>query len=63
MDSRHLTESISEFNVGETEEEKLEDERNRKEMSLVLVSHYEQEYPVSAGRLVRLDEGKVVELI
>lgn len=67
LDSRNLTSGRKfedlEFCVGDSQEKKMEDEKNRQEMSLVLVSHYEQEYPVSAGRLVRLEEGKVVELI
>lgn len=35
----------------------------REEMAVVIVSHFEEEWPSTAGRLIRLSDGKVVEAI
>lgn len=49
--------------VGAEEEEREMDRRKRKEMAMVVVSHYEEEWPAGCGRLVRLSEGRVVERV
>ncbi|KAE8211349.1 hypothetical protein CF327_g4886 [Tilletia walkeri] len=38
-------------------------ENERDQKAMVLISHYEQEWPASFGELLRLDEGHVVERI
>ncbi|SJX62683.1 related to ABC transporter family members [Sporisorium reilianum f. sp. reilianum] len=51
------------FAVGRTEEERRADCEQRRSMAVVLVSHYESEWPTSFGALLRLSEGRVVERI
>lgn len=47
---------------GEGEKEEREkDRRWLQDMALVLVSHFEEEWPRTAGRLIRLREGSIVE--
>jgi ABC-type molybdenum transport system ATPase subunit/photorepair protein PhrA len=46
--------------TGEEQEREL-DRAWLKKMALVLVSHFEEEWPRTAGRLIRLREGSVVE--
>lgn len=53
-----------ESSVDQSVEEREERERDRawlEKMALVLVSHFEEEWPRTAGRLIRLREGSVVE--
>lgn len=47
--------------TGEEQEERQLDRAWLKKMALVLVSHFEEEWPRTAGRLVRLREGSVIE--
>ncbi|KAN0062725.1 hypothetical protein ACQY0O_004920 [Thecaphora frezii] len=47
--------------VGDTEQEKQADAEAKRRMAVVLVSHYESEWPTQFGRLVRLSDGVVVE--
>lgn len=35
----------------------------RRKMAMVVVSHFEDEWPGTAGRLVRLEEGRMIEVI
>ncbi|GAC94399.1 hypothetical protein PHSY_001970 [Pseudozyma hubeiensis SY62] len=49
------------FPIGEGEVERAEDLEERKRMAVVLVSHYESEWPISFGEFLRLSDGKVVE--
>lgn len=51
------------FAVGGSEQERKEDLEERRRMAIVLVSHYESEWPGSFGELLRLSDGKVVERI
>ncbi|PWN52565.1 P-loop containing nucleoside triphosphate hydrolase protein, partial [Violaceomyces palustris] len=47
--------------VGMDEEERERDRERRRRMAIVLVSHYEAEWPTSFGRLLRLKQGRVDE--
>ncbi|PWN38548.1 P-loop containing nucleoside triphosphate hydrolase protein, partial [Meira miltonrushii] len=49
------------FAVGRTEQDRETDAEKRKQMALVLVSHYVNEWPDRMGKYVLLDDGKVVE--
>lgn len=51
------------FAVGATDEERRKDVEERRRTAIVLVSHYESEWPTSFGSLLRLSEGKVIERI
>jgi ABC-type molybdenum transport system ATPase subunit/photorepair protein PhrA len=51
------------FAVGRTTEDRAMDAEKRKEMALVLVSHYVNEWPDRMGKYMLLDDGKVVERI
>ncbi|EPQ26742.1 uncharacterized protein PFL1_05721 [Pseudozyma flocculosa PF-1] len=49
--------------IGETAEEKAADTEARQQMAIVLVSHYESEWPTRFGRLIRLKGGLVEERV
>ncbi|KAJ1583959.1 hypothetical protein NDA11_001091 [Ustilago hordei] len=49
--------------IGATPELVAEDLRERRQMAIVLVSHYQSEWPLTFGSLLRLNEGRVVEQI
>lgn len=51
------------FLIGATAEEQQRDQEERRRMAIVLVSHYESEWPTTFGSLLRLSDGKVVERI
>ncbi|SNX85385.1 related to ABC transporter family members [Melanopsichium pennsylvanicum] len=51
------------FALGNTQQERNRDIQQRKNMAIVLVSHYESEWPKSFGSLLRLSDGKVVQRI
>lgn len=51
------------FAVGRTEQDRELDAGKRKQMALVLVSHYVNEWPDRMGKYMLLDDGKVVERI
>lgn len=46
---------------GMSEEEQATDRAWRERLALVIVSHYESEWPLSCGRLLRLSAGRVME--
>lgn len=49
------------FSIGPTPLDKQNDLHERRRMAIVLVSHYESEWPTSFGSLLRLRQGKAVE--
>lgn len=51
------------YPIGQTTQDKHADLQQRKKMAIVLVSHYESEWPTSFGSLIRLKDGKVVEKV
>ena len=51
------------FLIGNTPEERQKDLEERKKIAIVLVSHYESEWPTSFGSLLRLSDGQVVQHI
>ncbi|KAJ1021961.1 hypothetical protein NDA18_005198 [Ustilago nuda] len=51
------------FPIGATPELVADDLRERRQMAIVLVSHYQSEWPLTFGSLVRLHQGRVVEHI
>lgn len=51
------------YAIGETEQERAEDAKARRAMSLILVSHYEAEWPRSMNALLRLEAGRVSERV
>lgn len=63
---RYLDEHGSQPSPSSNATEEAEHDKDvqwRKERAIVVVSHFEDEWPVEAGRLIRLAEGKVVEQI
>lgn len=61
--TRNYIDRPQDFAIGATQQESEKDLKQRKEMAIVLVSHYESEWPLSFGSLLRLGDGKVVERI
>ncbi len=61
--TREFIDHPEKFVIGQTEEEREKDLRERKEGAVVLVSHYESEWPQTFGSLIRLRDGEVVERI
>uniref|UniRef100_V5EPK8 ABC transporter domain-containing protein n=1 Tax=Kalmanozyma brasiliensis (strain GHG001) TaxID=1365824 RepID=V5EPK8_KALBG len=61
--TRAFIDCPADFVVGATATEQQQDQEERKRMAIVLVSHYESEWPTTFGSLLRLSDGKVVERI
>ncbi|CEH11809.1 Predicted transporter (ABC superfamily) [Ceraceosorus bombacis] len=49
------------FAIGKTAEERERDALQRRSAAIIVVSHYESEWPQSISSLIRLDAGRVVE--
>lgn len=61
--TRDFIDSPHKFPIGTTEQEREKDLEERTRMAIVLVSHYESEWPTSFGSLLRLRDGVVIERI
>ncbi|TKY86295.1 hypothetical protein EX895_005120 [Sporisorium graminicola] len=61
--TRAFLDRPEQFAVGNSDAEREADVEQRRRMAVVLVSHYESEWPTSFGELLRLSDGKVVERI
>lgn len=51
------------FLTGASSEEKEKDREARKAMAMIVVSHYEEEWPTSCGKLIRLKDGEIAETL
>lgn len=61
--TRDYIDNLENLPIGETKEEREKDLEERKRGAVVLVSHYESEWPQTFGSLLRLRDGEAVERI
>ena len=61
--TRRFIDEPENFPIGATPELVAENLRQRRQMAIVLVSHYQSEWPLTFGSLLRLNDGRVVQQI